>query len=141
MARKLARESAMKLVFERMMGGEGVGTLQALEEYPILSENDKQYIDRVLIGLRDQAEDIDTRIEKSSIDWKINRMPKVDLAILRLGAYEILYMEDIPPSVTANECVEIAKKYGEAKSPRFINGVLGNIIASTNEDRTDRPKK
>ncbi len=140
MARKLARESAMKLVYERMMGGDGNGTLQILEEYPILSENDKQYIERVLIGTIDKAEDIDKHIEQSAIDWKLNRMPKVDLAILRLGAFEVLYMDDIPTSVTANECVEIAKKYGEDKSPRFINGVLGKIIASVGKDRV-RPTK
>jgi len=140
-ARKLARESAMKLVYERMMGGDGIGTLQSLKEYPILSENDKQYIDRVMSGVKDHALNIDKIIEQSAIDWKVNRMPKVDLAILRLGAYEILYMEDIPPSVTANECVEIAKKYGEEKSPRFINGVLGNIIASIGGDRVKRPEK
>lgn len=135
MARKLARESAMKLIYEKMMGGDGIGTLESLDEYPILSDNDKQYIDRVLNGIDEQADDIDRKIENSAIDWKVNRMPKVDLAILRLGAYEVLYMEDIPTSVTANECVEIAKRYGEDKSPRFINGVLGNIIASVGKDR------
>lgn len=141
MARKLARESAMKLVYERMMGGDGIGTLESLKEYPILSDNDKQYIVRIMSGIKDEAEIIDKKIEQSAIDWKVNRMPKVDLAILRLGAFEILYMDDIPPSVTANECVDIAKKYGEDKSPRFINGVLGNIIASIGGDRVKKPEK
>ena len=140
MARKLARESAMKLIYERMMGGEGIGTLEALDEFPILSENDKVYIERVMTGIKEQSDNIDRQIEKSAIDWKVTRMPKVDLAILRLGAYEVLYMDDIPTSVTANECVEIAKKYGEDKSPRFINGVLGKIIESVGKDRI-RPNK
>ncbi len=71
---------------------------------------------------------IDIYIEKYAKEWTVDRMSKVDLAILRLAMFEILYREDIPYSVSINEAVELAKKYSSEKSSSFINGILGNFI-------------
>lgn len=75
---------------------------------------------------------IDAAIERSSDNWKINRIAKVDLAILRLAVNEILFLhkDDIPVAATANEVVDLAKKYGSDSSGAFVNGVLGKIIRS-----------
>ncbi len=81
--------------------------------------------------LRNVAE-IDAELESSSTNWKLSRMAAVDKNILRQSAYELLYREDIPHSVTINESVEIAKKFGTDDSASFINGVLDKIAKHKN---------
>ena len=71
--------------------------------------------------------DVDRYIAAFAQDWAIDRLARVDLAILRLAAYELLRMEDIPAAVTINEAVELARKYSTEQSGAFINGVLGNL--------------
>lgn len=71
--------------------------------------------------------EIDTEIEAHAVDWSIQRITKVSLAILRLALCEILYYDDIPTGVSINEAVELAKKYAEKQDSRFINGVLGSV--------------
>ena len=72
---------------------------------------------------------IDSQISSASTNWSINRMCRVDRNILRLAAYEIAFLEDIPVSVSINEAIEIAKSYGTVDSPMFINGVLDNVAS------------
>ncbi len=71
---------------------------------------------------------IDSVVEKYSIGWKKDRLPKVTLAILRLAIAEIMYLDSVPSSVSANEAVELAKKYGASSDASFINGILGSYI-------------
>ncbi|MBQ6949818.1 MAG: transcription antitermination factor NusB, partial [Firmicutes bacterium] len=78
--------------------------------------------------------DIDQKLEEASDRWKVYRLGKVDLAILRVSTAELLYMEDIPASVSINEAVELAKKYGSDESARFINGVLGKVLKEKNAE-------
>ena len=73
--------------------------------------------------------DIDESIEKYSINWKLERMARTDLAILREAATEIKYIDDVPAAVTINEAVELAKLYGTENSPKFINALLGKIAS------------
>lgn len=78
-------------------------------------------------GTTAHLEAIDTLLQDTSENWKLHRMPVVDLSILRCAAYEILYLDDIDPATSINEAVEIAKSYSTPDSPKFINGVLDNI--------------
>ena len=78
-------------------------------------------------GTTTHLEAIDTILQDTSENWKLHRMPVVDLSILRCAAYEILYLDDIDPATSINEAVEIAKSYSTPDSPKFINGVLDNI--------------
>ena len=78
-------------------------------------------------GTTAHLEAIDTILQDTSENWKLHRMPVVDLSILRCAAYEILYLDDIDPATSINEAVEIAKSYSTPDSPKFINGVLDNI--------------
>ena len=78
-------------------------------------------------GTTAHLETIDAVLQKISKNWKLHRMPVVDLSILRCAAYEMLYLADVDPAVTINEAVEIAKSYSTPDSPKFINGVLDNI--------------
>ena len=75
----------------------------------------------------EQVEKIDSTIEEVSEGWKIKRMGRVDLSIMRLAVYEMKYDEDIPVRVAINEAVEIAKKYGQDNSPSFVNGILAKV--------------
>lgn len=78
-------------------------------------------------GTTDNLEAIDAELQITSKNWKLHRMPIVDLSILRIATYEILYVNEIDPATSINEAVEIAKSYSTPNSPKFINGVLDNI--------------
>ena len=86
-----------------------------------------EYVDVVFDKFIENKEKIDTMIEEASNNWKISRMGKVDLAVLRVAVAELLYAEDIPTSVSINEAVNLAKTFGADDSGKFINGVLGTL--------------
>ncbi|MDR2089941.1 MAG: transcription antitermination factor NusB [Clostridiales Family XIII bacterium] len=93
------------------------------------------YVYRAHALVRDNRDALDARIELGSENWKVSRMDKVDLSILRIAAAEIFHMEDIPDSVAANEAVELAKVYGGDESARFVNGILGKLIRGKEKER------
>jgi len=129
MARRQAREAAMMLVFEWSSGGTGRReTIEGMMDEYALTEDDKSYALEILDGVTEHYEDIDEKIRKYAKGWRIERMPKVDLSILRVAVFELLFRKDIPVGVSANEAVEMAKNFSGGKSPPFINGVLGTLI-------------
>lgn len=143
MARVTARAAVMQMIYEKLAGGQGgEETLQMVydelraEGVPgveTVKDNepnkaDRDYITRVLDGVVSHLDELDEQISAASRDWSIDRMPKVDLTILRLATWEILHEEDVPGSVSINEAVELASRYSEPASGRFINGVLGTIL-------------
>ena len=126
MARPIAREAAMQLVFEQILGGEGeTQTLVDLIDY-VPGEKDQDYIDTVVNGVRTRAMELDQEIASCLRGWTISRLSKVDLAILRLAVFEMKYT-DLPAAVAINEAVELTRKYSQEESCSFINGVLGTI--------------
>ena len=92
-------------------------------------DEDKEYIINKANAILDNKDEIDKEIETVSNKWKVNRMDKVDKAILRLAYYEIKMDEEIPDIVAVNEAVELSKKYSSDASPKFINGVLSNFVS------------
>ena len=128
MGRRASRELAMKLLYqtEIQKSNRKEQIERALTENKLTSK-DKAYVSEILEGVFDNTEFIDRLIEKYSKGWKINRLSKVDLSILRLSIFEIHYMEDIPVSVSVNEAVELAKKYSGDEMAPFINGILGKL--------------
>ena len=87
-------------------------------------------------------EKIDEMLNEAATGWKVSRMGKVELTILRLAAYEIYFDEDVPTSVAINEAVEMAKEFGGDESPAFINGVLGKMVkAETTEAEEEKEPK
>lgn len=129
MSRKTAREVAMKLAFASLFGGEetyeDVLDKSGITEKPM--EEDIIYSEQVLKGIQDHEAEIDDIINELSIGWRIERMPKVDLCVLRVAIYEMLYREDIPCGVSINEAVELAKQFGGDRSSAYINGMLGTF--------------
>lgn len=95
----------------------------------------KAFAQELLSGLLDKSAELDARISANSPNWAISRMSKIDLAIIRLAAYELIYREDIPKNVTINEAIEIAKKFGSEESPAFVNGILDEISKSLPEKK------
>lgn len=126
MARPIAREAAMQLIFEQLFGGEGEAqTLVDLIDYAP-GENDKAYIDAVVSGVHEHATEIDQEISACLRGWTLARLSRVDLAILRLSVYEMTY-GNVPVAVSINEAVELTRKYSSEQSCPFVNGVLGTI--------------
>ena len=126
MARPIAREAAMQLIFEQLFGGEGeTQSLVDLIDYEP-SDNDRAYIDMVVAGVKEHAADLDEEIAACLRGWTLARLSRVDLAILRLSAYEMKYAS-LPAAVSINEAVELARKYSSESSCPFVNGVLGTI--------------
>lgn len=131
MNRRKSREIATRLLFEMQINKEN--HLEILENFrentdEKLSDIDFEYVTKVLSGVENNIEEIKEIISKYLIKWKIERLPKMNLAILYMATYEILFEEEIPNKVTVNEAIELAKKYGDDNAPSFINGVLNNLI-------------
>ena len=130
MNRKKSREVAMELLFENAIKKDDLKDLmEDFKEHTDhdLNELDMVYINKIIYGVRNNIEKIDLDIEKYLNQWKLTRISKVNLSILRLSTYEILFEDDIPFKVSINEGVELAKKYSDEASIKFINGVLDKI--------------
>lgn len=129
MNRTTAREQAMKLVYEWEMGGDGGEDtrLNLLEIQP--DDENKPYVDELVAGVQAHADEVDRLISAHAIGWSLERITRVDLAILRLAAYEMKF-GGTPSAVAIDEAVEMAKKYSTEKAGTFINGVLGAIMRS-----------
>ena len=128
----------MKLAFAKLAGGED--TYEAVLEKSgidvVPTQEDLAYADEVLSGIDAHTEEIDALIDEIAIGWKIERMPKVDLSILRIAIYEMQHRDDIPCGVSINEAVELAKEFGGEKSSAYVNGMLGTL-AKRIEDKAD----
>ena len=129
MNRKTARDLAFKLLYQadiQKEEGEVVFDI-AKEEYEI-DDKSMEYIGNILYGVEENAENINGIISEKSEGWKINRISKISLACLKLGIFEILYCEDIPDQVAANEAVSLAKLYEGEEAAKFVNGILSVVI-------------
>ena len=135
MNRSAMREQAFKLIYSLEITKQEELQEQVelfLESNEIKDENAKKYIQDAIFGIEKNKKDIESLIEKNlKTDWKIDRISKVDLSILKLAIYEIKYKE-IPFKVVINEAVELAKKYGEDSSKNFVNGILASVVKGDN---------
>lgn len=134
MSRKIAREAAVKLLYQMEINED---FSEQIKENFIknnrFKEDEIEYLDRVFKHIIDKLSIIDEKIEKYSEGWKINRIAKVDLSILRLAIFEIMHMDDIPIEVSINEALEISKKYSTEESSKFVNGLLGGFVKEWND--------
>ncbi|MEA4988850.1 MAG: transcription antitermination factor NusB [Anaerovorax sp.] len=129
MRRTQARELLMQMLFQMEVQNDYSDSIKKRVAKENLEEsNQKDYFEEMYDLITLHLPEIDQRIEECSNNWKINRLAKVDLAILRLSIIELLYRNDIPDSVSINEAVDLAKKFGGDDSGKFVNGVLGKIV-------------
>jgi N utilization substance protein B len=91
-------------------------------------EASKAFADELVRGVKARLEDIDALIGRASRNWRIERMARVDRNLLRLAIWELKYSKDVPVKVAINEAIEIAKRYGTAESPAFVNGILDRCL-------------
>ena len=145
MTRTNARQLALQLSFA-VSAGSDVGPDAFFDEdyfralpaedslfTEIPGEEERAYINALVTGVRDHREELDDLIEQFSHGWKLSRISRTALAVLRVALYEILYMPDIPAAASINEAVELAKRFGRDQSPSFINGILGKLAREEDE--------
>ena len=137
--RTAARQSALQVLYTSEI--KGVRPSDLLDSGLVLEDDGKSLSDYaigLIEGVDEKMLPIDVRLNSTSENWKLNRMPIVDRCILRLATYEMLFVDEVPVSVAINEAVELAKDFGgEDESPRFVNGVLGRIARQLEEDAKD----
>ncbi|MFI8576702.1 MULTISPECIES: transcription antitermination factor NusB [Rossellomorea] len=128
MKRRVAREKALQALFQIDMSGiePDVALTNVLEE----DQKMDAYLQQLVLGFIENQERIDGHIRENLEKWSFDRLAKVDRNILRLGVYELLFVEDVPNNVVINEAVEIAKIFGDDQSSKFINGVLSKVSQS-----------
>ena len=124
MTRSAARDLAFHLIFERAFRDESMEEIIADAEEARAIEED-EFAMALTNCDNDHLAEIDAEIDRYSEKWKVNRLPKVSLTVLRLAIGEMLYFRDIPVAATINEAVELAKKYSMQEDAAYINGVLG----------------
>ncbi len=131
MTRRQAREQAFTILFEKSFHPET--DLDEILEISIEQElmHEDEYATALAKTAWDNLTKIDELIEKNSIGWRINRISKVSLAILRLAICEMLHVPEVPVSVSINEAVELCKKFGAEEDGPFVNGILGSIARSS----------
>ena len=143
MSRTTARAAAMQMIFEKISGGQGgEDTLKMV--YDELREDglpgvaaisrkepddeDREYITAALEGVLAHRDEIDGMIEKTAKGWSLDRMSLVDLTILRLAVWEILYAEDVPGNVSIAEAMELTERFSDPEDKSFVNGILGTVL-------------
>jgi len=131
LSRRLARETALQVLFQRDLTKEPVITdkeVQRWAEEFVVPEPSRVFAQELVDGTIAHQEEIDQTIASYAQDWTISRMANVDRNVMRLATYEILFRSDIPGRVSLNEAIELAKRFGGEESAKFVNGILDRIV-------------
>lgn len=131
MARRQARETALKSLFQVDIGKVPVEDAfdTVINEFEV-EEGAKQFARELVFGTINHLKPIDEIIRQVAVDWNLERMANVDRNILRLALFEIYYLPEVPNAVAVNEAVEMAKLYSTEESGKFVNGILGKVVAN-----------
>lgn len=142
MTRREAREQALCLVFEKQFQAEPIPEIIMLAR-EARELNPDPFAEELAAGVFEHLEEIDETIRKYSIGWSMERLSRVVLSLLRIAIFEMIYIEDVPVSVTINEAVELAKTYGGDGDAPFVNGILGSLAREKPEkaEPEKKPKK
>lgn len=133
MSRRLARETALQVLFQLDMTNETLNARETVqrwaEEFGVPSTSVK-FAEELVEGTLSHKTEIDQKIASFAEDWALERMANVDRNLLRMATYEMIYRPDIPGRVSLNEAIELAKVYGGDESAKFVNGILDRLMAS-----------
>lgn len=127
MTRKMAREEAFILIFEKAFNDSSIDEILELAA-EVRELKPDEYIKKVFTGVFENIEEIDAIISEYAVGWKIQRISKTALSLLRLAIFEIKYIDDIPNSVSINEAVDLCKKYATKEDSAFLNGILSTVV-------------
>ncbi|SBS75092.1 transcription antitermination factor NusB [uncultured Microbacterium sp.] len=134
-ARSKARKRALDILYQSDIRGDDLAVTLAAEAQRAASEPSREaswlYAREIVDGVIDNRDDIDEQIVTHARDWKIDRMPAVDRAILRMAVWELLHNDDVPTAVAIDEAVELAKEFSTDDSSSFVHGVLARIARSS----------
>lgn len=137
--RRKARAAVLAALFQwDLVNQQPDEALMAAAEFHELRPPALEFARRLLNGVIENREELDRWMSELAVDWKLERMAVIDRNILRIGAYELLYAEDLPVSVAINEAVELAKTYSTDDAPRFINGILGELARRVGREEVHR---
>jgi transcription antitermination factor NusB len=135
--RHQARELALQVLFHMEFNqGDPGECFDLITSTFRASKASQSFSKKLVLGVCEQKERLDSLIRKASKHWRLERMPLVDRNVLRIALYEVMFLKDIPPKVSIDEAVELGKKYGTEESGAFINGVLDSIYHKT-EDKEE----
>lgn len=142
MSRKTAREVAMKIAFANLLGGDAeyqdaLSNLSDGEHHPLPTEDDILFAAELKSGVTEHAEELDENIRPYLKNWELERLPKIDLVILRIAMYELIYEPEVPRGAIINEAVRLAKKFGSDSATSYINGVLGAFVRAQGTDGSE----
>ncbi len=127
--RRLARESALEVLYRLdLVGDEPEHTIQEILMRKNPTREAETHLRRLVTTVENNLTEIDACIRSHLKRWCMERLTYIDRAILRIGCAELLYFDDVPPKVAINEAVAIAKKYGDDRAGKFVNGVLDSIL-------------
>ena len=128
MKRQEAREQAFMVLFEKIFNETDSieEIVETAQDAGIIKIN--SFAENILKNVQAHIDEIDNTISENLQGWTMSRLPKVSLAVLRLGVCEILFIDDVPNGVAVNEAVELAKKYGTEDDAKYINGVLSSVV-------------
>lgn len=129
MTRKEAREQAFVLIFEKQFRDDSANEILEYAK-EIRGIDVDEYTQRVFVGVTEKIHEIDSVISSNLKNWKLERISKVALAVLRLAIYEMTFVDEVPVSVSINEAVELCKKFAIKEDAAFVNGILGTVAKS-----------
>ncbi len=137
--RTQAREYTLKILYQAELTRREINAAAEhfWKEFDSVDNHVKEFASRLALGIKDHLEEIDAKISKHATNWQLKRMAVIDRNVLRIGVFELLHALDIPPKVTINEAVELAKKYGDTESSKFVNGILDKIHKSDSSHTSD----
>ena len=131
--RRKGRELALQALYQiEITGDTSVNAVELFLRHFEGNAKAKEFARRLVSGVVSQSPGIDATIQQCTENWKLTRLAKVDLVILRMAAYELIFCPDIPTTVSLDEAIEIGKRFGSADSANFINGVLDQIAHTRN---------
>jgi transcription antitermination protein NusB len=134
-SRRKAREAAVQMLYQMDLCDIDAAHAIALYWQNLGNpDEDRSFANELVRGCAEARTALDERIRGVSKHWRLERMSRVDRNIIRLGAYELLHVAEIPRRVTLNEAVELAKRFGNEESPAFVNGVLDRIADDVAKD-------
>jgi len=127
--RRIVREKVLQILYAYEMNKESLQPLSSEILKEVMEEIDKQFAEELIRKVLSNIDDLDERIMQRVTNWEMNRIALIDKILLRIGICELLHFPEIPPKVSINESIEIAKDYSTAGSAKFINGILDAVLA------------
>lgn len=134
--RRTLREKVLQILYAYEMNGEGLATLTEGIIADLLEENDKEFCRQLVNKVVANKKILDSKIGERVDNWELNRIAMIDKVLLRMGISELLFFPDIPPKVSINEVIEIAKNFSTPNSGKFINGILDTVLSELKDSGT-----